>query len=156
MRDLVDLSDLLLYLSEETDGTFLTPEENQLLRRNGCTINNEKTDDLIRIIPSKGKNGLPAFMKALKRSEHGGHKELYDILLKDLRERSSATYDAVLWYVGDSRENPSVDTEELDDERDHVPLMPSVQPGKLSIIGCGAYCVTSGIRWFVLLHLCGT
>ena len=68
-------------------------------------MNGEKTDDLIRIIWSKGKDGLPAFMKALKRSEHRGHKELYDTLLRDLRETNSAMYDAVLQFVGDSISN---------------------------------------------------
>ena len=117
----------------------MTPEENELLCRNGCTINNEKTNDLIRIIWSKGKDGLPAFMKALKGSEHKGHKELYDILLKDLKETSPAMYDAVLQFVGDRISNASAnegmqDETSSDSSSVEIDLGQYVQHGRWAII----------------------
>ena len=80
--NLVKLDDLTLHLLGELDGSFLTREESDFL--SSGTITPARVTSLINIISSKGDEAIPAFLRALHKSEHRGHKELHDILKKEL------------------------------------------------------------------------
>jgi len=94
-------------------------------------------------------------MKALKGSEHRGHKELYDVLLKDVRETNSAMYDAVLQFVGDSVSNGGDLSCGMQDETssdsssdvDEIDLGRLTQQGRLAIMCC------SVLQWFAVSPL---
>ena len=86
MRDLIDLPDLLIYLTAEG---LLTSDDNQKLK---ITPPDYTRSDVIRelayLIERKGENRLVKFMSALRKSasqgDQPGHQELLQLLEEDL------------------------------------------------------------------------
>ena len=90
--NLVQLDDLTIHLLGELDGSFLTREDSNFLMSGPIT--HTRAHSLINIISCKGEEAIPAFMRALQKSEHRGHKELYDMLKQERGPATSSLEDS--------------------------------------------------------------
>ena len=87
MTRLIEMSSLRIYLRSEE---FMSDDDMERLKPSPPEyVGSQVIEALAIIVHKRGEDGLQKFMAALQRSanedKHPGHKELYEILQKDIK-----------------------------------------------------------------------